>query len=149
MAIQYSDIGAKQVSPTPKNMASNAEITPGTKILNPIYTMDANEVEDDQMFLIHVPKGTKVFSTRGKVRSNGVATTLTLDVGYELDDGTTDINAFATLLNAAGAGTDAFDEELTYEFTQAGWLIGTITGTFSTPVVSKTLEFEFVVNYPN
>jgi hypothetical protein len=149
MASLYSDIGTKQNNPTPKNTASNAEITPATKLLNPTYTFTAAELSGDQMFLVYVPKGTKVFSTRGKVRSDAVATAITLDVGYVLDDGTTDINAFATLLDVAAAGTDAFDEELTYEFTDAGWIIGTITGTLTTPVAAKTLEFEIAVNYPN
>ena len=149
MADLFSDIGAKQTDPTPKNRADAKEVTPGTKLLNPTYVFTAAEVTADRMHLVRVPKGTKVFSTRGKVRSNGVATAITLDVGYVQDDGVLDINAFATLLDVAAAGTDAFDEELTYEFLDAGWIIGTITGTLTTPVAAKTLEFELVVNYPN
>ena len=149
MADLYTDVGAKQNSPTPKNTASNKELSPGTKILNPIYTFTADELSGDTLYLIKVPKGTKVFSTRGKVRSDAVATTITLDVGYFESASVLDINAFATLLDVAAAGTDAFDEELTYEFTAEGWITATITGTLTTPVAAKTLEFEIVVNYPN
>lgn len=150
MATLYSDIAAKQVDPTPKNMASSMEFSPRTKVLNPIYTLSGSEVTADTLYLIKVPKGTTVFSTRSKVRSVGtVATAMTIDVGYYESASSLDADEFATALDVAAAGEDAFDVAAQYTFQAEGWITATITGTLTSPNAATSLQFEIVVNYPN
>lgn len=152
MATLYTDIAAKQVDPTPKNMATNAEQSPATKILNPVYTTAGTETTSDTVYLIKVPKGTKVFAARGKLRTSAAvaATAFTVDVGYYIDASTNDPNLFATALDInTGAGEFALDEVVAYEFTDEGWITltpNTVTGAVT---ASVTITAELVVNFPN
>lgn len=150
MAELYSNIGAKQNDPTPKNMASNVELTPNTKLLNPVYTLTGDELTGDRIWLQKVPAGTTVFTGRSKVRGDAVATAITINVGYYDEGGdTVDADGFATLLDVAAAGEDAFDVLTQYTFVTEGWITATIAGTLTTPVAGKKLQFEIVANLPN
>lgn len=147
MATHYSDIAAKQVDPTPTNMASCKEATPTTRILNPTYTIKGTELTGETIYLVKVQKGTTVFSTRSKVRSVGtVATAMTIDVGYYESASELDVDEFATALNVAAAGEDAFDIGVQYTFTAEGWITATIVGTLTSPNAATKLEFEIVCN---
>lgn len=152
MATLYSDIAALQVDPTPKNMVSSMQVTPRTKILNPTYTTDGTETTSDTVYLVKVPKGTKVYSTRSKMRTSAAvaATAFAVNVGYYEDASTLDADKFGTAININGGANEFdYDEKVTYTFTSEGWITmtpSTVTGAVTAAV---TIEHEIVVSYPN
>jgi len=152
MSLLYTNIGAKQVDPTPKNMATNTELTPGTKIVPVVYTTVVGETTADTINLLYVPKGTRVFATRSKLRTSAAvaASAFAVHVGFLQDDAVTDVDRFGTAINInGGAGEFALDEPVAYTFLTAGWITmtpSTVTGAVTAAV---TIEAELAINYPN
>jgi hypothetical protein len=146
----YSDLGTKQNNPTPKQMLNRNEETPISGILTPIYTTDGSETTSYIVGMIEVRKGTKVFSTRSKLRSSAqvAASAFAVNVGYEYADGTADADYFATALDINSAGEASLDEPVVLEFAQDGWITfqpSTVTGAVTADV---TITGEFFANFP-
>lgn len=146
MATLYTDLAALQLNPHAKNRSD--AITTGTHV-TATYTMTASESTNDSIRVMKIPQGARVLSYLSRVLSNGIATTATLNVGDE-DEGTPDVDRYASALDVAAAGSDTFDEnEYTAVATSGGTWMTAAFATLSGATAAKTLTFDITFDLPN
>lgn len=107
------------------------------------YTMLGTEAENDVIRVVKLPAGTQILPLLSKVKAGGtVAATATMDVGDE--DGSGDDDRYATNLNIAAAGIDAFNADPLYTLTEDTW----ITATFDTlSTITEGTVITFLILY--
>ena len=87
------------------------------RIKKATYNMTGSEAANDVVNLFKLPEGAEVVKTGSFVKAVGtIAVTCTVDIGD--DDPTADPDRYATALDVAAAGLDAFDEEPVHTLTQ-------------------------------
>jgi hypothetical protein len=116
------------------------------------YTMLGTEAAGDFVRICKLPPRARVDPTLSSITSEGVATTLTIDVGDDDDEGVgaqADADRYADGLDCAAAGVDLFSAiaasaRLTpYVTSKECWLIAELK-TLATPVAGKKLTFRVV-----
>jgi hypothetical protein len=96
------------------NLSSGQELTGRISILKATVTFaDTSHLDEDDLILALMPKGTVILPALSYVESDGgVGTTATINVGT-----VTSPSAVATALNVAAAGITQFDGIAAYELT--------------------------------
>jgi hypothetical protein len=149
MATSNSDIYAKQISPTLGNRNPGLKVSAGVLFATAIVTLAGTEVAGHVANLVKLPMGVRIDPTLSTVTSEGVATTLTVDVGDDDVLGVglaADVDRYADGLDCAAAGIDKFDSIIAAS-RLTPYTLGsesTITATFvtlATPVATKKLVF--------
>ena len=149
MATKNSDLAALQETPNIGSRAQGLKASGIILIATATYTMLGTEAQNDLINICRLPPRAMVDPTLSSVVSNGIATTATLDVGDDDDEGVgaaADPDRYADGLDVAAAGVDQFDAiaaaaRLTpYVTSKACWLQGKFA-TLVTPVADKLLVF--------
>ena len=122
MATLYSDIGAKQNNPKPKNMVNGKDLTPNSTTIPVKYTSKATDANADTINLIKLPKGTKLLPGSSYVNSptSVAGTSYTVTVGANGD-----VDALSTAIDIDGAGKVAFALASIVELTAESWITAT------------------------
>lgn len=124
----YAD-GITRATPLPAETPLGSKETGGVWQLAKDYTMTGDEVANDLVFLGNLPVGAEVQKVGSYVRTVGTAAaTLTVDIGD-----TTTADRYATALDVAAAGVDAFDEDPLFTVTSATQGVYLKFKTLSTP----------------
>lgn len=113
------------------------------------YTMVGTEAAGEYIELCKLPQGVRIDPTLSSITSEGVATTLTIDIGDDdvLGVGTTaDVDRYADGLDCAAAGIDLFSANacaarLTPYTLGSESIIKATMVTLATPVAGKKLTF--------
>lgn len=151
MATFYSDLAAKQNSPTMGNRVEGVRASGTLHVATPTVTLESAVAANDVVNLIKLSENTIIIPELCHVYSDGVATTATIDIGD--DDATTAVDAdrYADGLNVAAAGYDAFTSGTApaasasrYKLQAESWITATFA-TLATPTVGGKLHF--VITY--
>jgi len=112
----YSDVAPTDFRGS--NLADGRKCLGEISIIKAVVTFsDTSHLDEDDMFLAYLPKGTIVLPQLSYVQSDGgVGATATVNVGTP-----TSSSALATALDVAAAGLDQFDG-LPYQLTVEEWL---------------------------
>lgn len=144
-----SVLAALQADPVIGSRAEGLTASATALFANSTYTMLGTEAAGDFVRICKLPPRAQVDPTLSSVTSEGVATTLTIDVGDDDDTGVgavADADRYADGLDAAAAGVDLFSANacaarLTpYVTSKECWLIAELK-TLATPVAGKKLVF--------
>lgn len=144
-----TDLGTLQDSPNIGARAQGLKASGIILIATSTYTMLGTEAANDLVYICRLPPRAMVDPTLSSVVSEGIATTATLDIGDDDDEGVgavADPDRYADGLDIAAAGVDLFSAiaaaaRLTpYVTSKACWLQAKFA-TLVTPVADKKLVF--------
>jgi len=111
MATSNTTIYGKQIDPTMGNRLTPRELCSKTFFADIPYTILGTEAQGDFLNLIKLPQAAVIDPTLSSVVTDGIATTATLDIGDDDDEGVgaaTDADRYADGLDVAAAGVDLF-----------------------------------------
>jgi hypothetical protein len=149
-----SVLAALQADPVIGSRAEGLNASAETLFVTTTYTMLGTEAAGDFVRICKLPPRVMVDPTLSTITSEGVATTLTVDVGDDDDTGVgtaADADRYADGLDCAAAGIDLFSANacaarLTpYVTSKECWLIAELK-TLVTPVADKKLTFRVAVH---
>lgn len=111
MATSNTTTYGKQIDPTMGNRLTPRELNSKTFFADIAYTMLGTEAQGDFLNLIKLPQAAVIDPTLSSVVTDGIATTATLDIGDDDDEGVgaaADADRYADGLDVAAAGVDLF-----------------------------------------
>ena len=124
--------------PASKNVSGNI------RLITETYTMTGSETSNDTIRIAPLYKGERVMTNLSQVvvTSDIAGASTTLNIGD--DDGSGDADRYATLLDVAAPGRDAFDEFPVYEITEDCWLTAAFA-VLNTPIEGGVIKFDVAV----
>lgn len=151
-----STIASKQLDPTLGNRNDPRLERGELRCVRGTYTMLGTEAQGDFFRMVKLPQGAEIIPHLCRVgHINTLATTATLDVGDDDDEGvgaTADPDRYCDGIDIAAAGVDAFAtgvaDATPYKLSKDSWIIAEFK-TLVTPVAGVVLNWVLFYRLPN